>query len=242
MRIALLGAGRIGQLHGALVASQPDVSVVVADVDGSVPARSQRTSAARRADRPRRRSTWRMPSIVAASTNAHAGLVRQAVDRRLPTFCEKPLAFDLPETVDLVEHNRASGGRRPGRLPAALRPGLCRGPPAGSSPASWGRSTWCGSSPTITSRRRTTYIPVSGGLFRDSSIHDFDALRWVTGVEVEEVYATGLRAGLPRLRALRRRRHRRRHPAAHRWHAGRPGPDAPRPPRLRCPDGDRRVA
>jgi myo-inositol 2-dehydrogenase/D-chiro-inositol 1-dehydrogenase len=35
------------------------------------------------------------------------------------------------------------------------------------------------------------YIPTSGGLFRDSSIHDFDALRWVTGQEVVEVYATG---------------------------------------------------
>jgi myo-inositol 2-dehydrogenase/D-chiro-inositol 1-dehydrogenase len=41
------------------------------------------------------------------------------------------------------------------------------------------------------------YIPVSGGLFRDSSIHDFDALRWVTGVEVEEVYATGSVRGFP---------------------------------------------
>ena len=41
------------------------------------------------------------------------------------------------------------------------------------------------------------YIPVSGGVFRDSSIHDFDALRWVTGVEVEEVFATGSVRGFP---------------------------------------------
>jgi myo-inositol 2-dehydrogenase/D-chiro-inositol 1-dehydrogenase len=42
-----------------------------------------------------------------------------------------------------------------------------------------------------------SYIPVSGGLFRDSSIHDFDALRWVTGLEVEEVYAQGSVRGFP---------------------------------------------
>ena len=42
-----------------------------------------------------------------------------------------------------------------------------------------------------------TYIPVSGGVFRDSSIHDFDALRWVTGVEVEEVFAMGSVRGFP---------------------------------------------
>ena len=41
------------------------------------------------------------------------------------------------------------------------------------------------------------YIPARGGLFRDSSIHDFDALRWVTGVEVEEVYAVGSVRGFP---------------------------------------------
>ncbi len=41
------------------------------------------------------------------------------------------------------------------------------------------------------------YIPISGGLFRDSSIHDLDSLRWVTGMEVEEVYATGSVRGFP---------------------------------------------
>ena len=41
------------------------------------------------------------------------------------------------------------------------------------------------------------YIPVSGGLFNDSSIHDFDALRWVTGQEVDEIYATGSVRGFP---------------------------------------------
>jgi myo-inositol 2-dehydrogenase / D-chiro-inositol 1-dehydrogenase len=35
------------------------------------------------------------------------------------------------------------------------------------------------------------YLAVSGGIFRDCSIHDFDAVRYVTGREVVEVYATG---------------------------------------------------
>jgi myo-inositol 2-dehydrogenase/D-chiro-inositol 1-dehydrogenase len=35
------------------------------------------------------------------------------------------------------------------------------------------------------------YIPTSGKVFRDSSIHDFDAMRWMTGDEVETVYADG---------------------------------------------------
>jgi myo-inositol 2-dehydrogenase/D-chiro-inositol 1-dehydrogenase len=35
------------------------------------------------------------------------------------------------------------------------------------------------------------YIAASGGIFRDCSVHDFDAVRWVTGQEVTEVYAAG---------------------------------------------------
>jgi myo-inositol 2-dehydrogenase/D-chiro-inositol 1-dehydrogenase len=39
------------------------------------------------------------------------------------------------------------------------------------------------------------YLPQSGGLYRDTLIHDFDMLRWVTGREVTEVYAAGSDAG-----------------------------------------------
>jgi myo-inositol 2-dehydrogenase / D-chiro-inositol 1-dehydrogenase len=39
------------------------------------------------------------------------------------------------------------------------------------------------------------YIPTSGGLFRDCSIHDFDIIRFVTGREVATVFATGANKG-----------------------------------------------
>lgn len=41
------------------------------------------------------------------------------------------------------------------------------------------------------------YIEVSGGIFRDCSVHDFDTVRWITGREVVEVYATGTAHGDP---------------------------------------------
>src|SRR5207247_2487138 len=42
------------------------------------------------------------------------------------------------------------------------------------------------------------YVPLSGGLYRDCLIHDFDIVRWVTGLEITEVYAAGALARLPR--------------------------------------------
>ena len=42
-----------------------------------------------------------------------------------------------------------------------------------------------------------SYIPTSGGIFRDCSVHDFDIVRFVTGHEVVSVYATGENKGAP---------------------------------------------
>jgi myo-inositol 2-dehydrogenase / D-chiro-inositol 1-dehydrogenase len=41
------------------------------------------------------------------------------------------------------------------------------------------------------------YIPASGGIFNDFSVHDFDATRWLTGQEIVEVYADGDVLGFP---------------------------------------------
>jgi myo-inositol 2-dehydrogenase / D-chiro-inositol 1-dehydrogenase len=197
MRIALLGAGRIGQLHGRLVAEQDGVTeVVVADVDQSrarEAALAVHGLVAATADQALDGSD---AVIVAASTNAHAALVRQAVDRGLPVFCEKPLAFDLADTVELVDHIEHVG--------ATVQVGFQRRFDPAYVEAR--RLVESGELGTVYLVRLIAhdhepppdaYIPVSGGLFRDSSIHDFDALRWVTGAEVEEVYADGSVRGFP---------------------------------------------
>ena len=63
------------------------------------------------------------------------------------------------------------------------------------------------------------YLAASGGIFRDCAVHDYDAVRWVTGREVVEVYATGGNRGAEIFRRGRGRGHRglladarRRHP------------------------------
>jgi myo-inositol 2-dehydrogenase / D-chiro-inositol 1-dehydrogenase len=191
MRIGLIGAGQIGRLHGALVAAQPGVDeVVVADVD---PARAAETAAAiggRVAASADAAMDAADAVIVAASTDAHADLVAAAIERRLPTFCEKPLAFDLPETVALVDRIESIG--------AVVQVGFQRRFDPAYRDAR--RLVESGELGTVYLVRLIAhdhkpppdaYIPRSGGLFRDSSIHDFDALCWLTGQAVDEVYAAG---------------------------------------------------
>ncbi len=191
MRIALIGAGRIGQLHGRLLAAQPGVdAVVVTDVDADR-ARSAADEIGGRAVASVDEALSAADAVVvAASTDAHAGLVAASADRGLPVFCEKPLAFDLPETRAVVEHVE--------RLGVPVQVGFQRRFDPAYVTAR--RMVESGELGTVYLVRLIAhdhepppdaYIPLSGGLFRDSSIHDFDALRWVTGQEVEELYADG---------------------------------------------------
>lgn len=197
MRICLIGAGVMGRLHGTMVAAQAVVdSIVVMDVDPDRAAESAASIGGRVARTAEQAMEGADAVIVTASTDAHAGLVSAAIERGLPTFCEKPLAFDLPETVELVEQIEARD--------AVVQVGFQRRFDRGYREAR--RLIESGELGTVYLVRLVAhdhepppdaYIPVSGGLFLDSSIHDFDALRWVTGQEVEEVYAAGSVRGFP---------------------------------------------
>jgi myo-inositol 2-dehydrogenase/D-chiro-inositol 1-dehydrogenase len=197
MRIALLGAGRIGQLHGQLVAAQPGVEeVIVNDVDEARARETAELVRGRVAPTVDVALAGADAVLIAASTNVHAALVSQAIDAGLPIFVEKPIAFDLTETVELVAKAEAAG--------AVIQVGFQRRFDPAFVEAR--RLVASGEMGTVYLVRLIAhdhqpppdaYIPVSGGLFRDSSIHDFDALRWVTGQEVVEVYAAGSVRGFP---------------------------------------------
>ncbi len=191
MRVALLGAGRIGRLHGRILASLPGVDeVLVADVAAErareVAAENDATAvdtideAIDRAD----------AVVIAAATDAHAALIRSAIGKGRPTFCEKPLALGLDDTLDTARFIDASG--------VPFQVGFQRRFDAEYAEAR--RLAESGALGTIYAIRLVahdaapppeSYIPTSGGIFRDSSVHDFDALRFVTGLEVEDVYAVG---------------------------------------------------
>ena len=171
-------------------------------------------------------------------TPTHASLIEASVAAGRPIFVEKPLTFTLEESIaiDLVERTGAIlqlGFQRPRRrLPRGAAPGRER------------RARHGVPGPPHRARQRPpseAYIASSGGLFRDSSVHDFDAIRFVTGREVERVVAVGSGPRVGRLREARRRRHGRGDPDHGRRDARCPVPDPPQPARLRHPDGGRRI-
>ncbi|MBA3779603.1 MAG: Gfo/Idh/MocA family oxidoreductase [Chloroflexi bacterium] len=190
MKVCLIGAGRIGQLHARTLAADPHTSeLVVADADAERARVLADKVGARHAAVDEALGTADA-LVIAAATDAHAQLVRRGLERRVPTFCEKPLARELDETLELVSLVEDSG--------VPLQVGFQRRFDAGYAEAR--RLVASGELGVLYCVRLAShdpeppheaYIPTSGGLFRDLSIHDFDIIRWLTGAEVEEVYADG---------------------------------------------------
>ncbi len=196
MRIAQLGAGRIGTMHAGLLAEMlgPD-ALVVADVDPER-ARSVAGELGATSSSVEEAIASADALVIAASSNAHATLVRAGLERGIPIFCEKPLAPDLPETQRLVSEIESSG------VPFQL--GFQRRFDAAYREArrlvetdALGRLYVLRLAGHDPEPPHESYIPVSGGLFQDFTIHDFDVTRWLTGQEVVEVYADGDVLGFP---------------------------------------------
>jgi myo-inositol 2-dehydrogenase / D-chiro-inositol 1-dehydrogenase len=191
MKVGLLGAGRIGALHAGVLARDLSVEeILVGDADAQRAGQVARQVGGEAARIEAVLASGPDAVVIAASTPAHAPLIRAAVEAGIPAFCEKPIALGYEETVEIAREVEASG--------ATLQIGFQRRFDAGYAEAR--RLIDSGALGTIYSLRLAThdpdpppeeYIPDSGGIFRDLHIHDFDILRWLTGGEVEEVYATG---------------------------------------------------
>ncbi|HEY2669656.1 MAG TPA: Gfo/Idh/MocA family oxidoreductase [Rugosimonospora sp.] len=192
MRIGLAGVGRIGAFHAATLRGLSQIeSLVLADVDASRARQVAEALHAEAVDSPDDLFSAGLDGLViAAATGAHADLIVRGVDSGLPVFCEKPVAPDVAGTVKVLEHVRDCG------VPVQI--GFQRRFDAGFAAAreavASGRLGWLHTVRAGTldpAPPSPAYIATSGGLFRDCSVHDFDAIRWVTGAEVAEVYAVG---------------------------------------------------
>jgi myo-inositol 2-dehydrogenase/D-chiro-inositol 1-dehydrogenase len=191
MRVAQIGVGRIGESHARSLAAMPVVTeLLVADVDL---ARAHQVAAAigAMACETIEQAIDRADAIaIAASTEAHPGLVRACVERGLPVFVEKPLATDLATSIELVEMIE--------RRAALVQVGFQRRFDAAYLEArrmvvsgELGRLYLIKLDAHDMTPPSASYTAVAGGLFHDSSIHDFDLVRWLSGEAVEEIYANG---------------------------------------------------
>ena len=196
MRIGLIGVGRIGVLHASTLRGLPAVdSLIIADAD---PGRARQVAGQVGAQAAGSVAELLGAGIdalvIAAVTGAHPELIKRGVQAGMPVFCEKPAAPDVAGTLEVIK--AVSGSAVPVQIGFQRR--FDRGFRAARTAAQSGSLGW------LHTIRSTTfdaapppagYIAGSGGIFRDCAVHDFDAIRWVSGREVTQVYATGANRG-----------------------------------------------
>jgi len=195
LKVGLIGAGRIGRVHAEDLAYRIPEAELVAVSDIYVAAAEKLAAglgvpAVYEDHRPILEDPAIDALLICSSTDTHARLIEEAALAGKQIFCEKPIALDLAaidralETVEwagvklMIGFNRRfdPNFQRVREVVAAGEigePHILR----------------------ITSRDPAPppleYVKVSGGIFLDMTIHDFDMARFLMGDDVESLYATG---------------------------------------------------
>src|SRR4051795_3882402 len=194
LRVGVIGVGRIGRMHAELLARRVPGAAVGAVFDAHAEtARVVGTAlgvpVAASVD-----ELLGAPDVdavaICTSTDTHADLIVAAAGAGKAIFCEKPVSLDL-EAVDRAMRAVEEAGvpfqigfnRRFDPAHASVRAAVAAGELGDPQLV------------RITSRDPAPppveYIRVSGGIFLDMTIHDFDMARYVSGSEVVEVFARG---------------------------------------------------
>ncbi len=196
LKLGIIGAGRIGKVHGESVMRFVKGATVKAIAD---PFMNDATRAWAKElgiaecyeDYKKILSDPEIGAVlICSSTDTHSPISLEAIAAGKHVFCEKPIDHDVEKIKAVVEALKGSKlkyqvgfNRRFDHNFRAAREAVKAGKIGELNTLS------------ITSRDPAAppvdYIKVSGGIFLDMTIHDFDMVRFISGDEVEEVYASG---------------------------------------------------
>ena len=192
LNVALLGAGRIGQVHAKAISSHPGSRLIaVSDVNAEA---AGKLAAAYRAEARSTEAILSDPAIdavlIATSTNTHSDLIEAATRAGKAALCEKPVDLSLSRAQACQKTVSATGrpvmigfNRRFDPNFASLKTAVDRG--------EIGRSELLSITSFDPAPPPVSYVRVSGGLFRDMMIHDFDMASWIMGATPDKVTAVG---------------------------------------------------
>jgi myo-inositol 2-dehydrogenase/D-chiro-inositol 1-dehydrogenase len=191
LRFAILGAGRIGQVHARAVAGTPGAKLTA--IADPVAKAAEAVQAAYGCDIRSidaiLASTDVDAVVICTPTDTHADLIERFTAAGKAVFCEKPVDLSLARVKACLATVSANKGKVMVGFNRRFDPDFMA-VKAAIDAGTIGDVEMV----TITSRDPgappADYITRSGGIFRDMTIHDFDMARWLLGEEVESVFAS----------------------------------------------------
>jgi myo-inositol 2-dehydrogenase/D-chiro-inositol 1-dehydrogenase len=193
VRVGVIGVGRIGRMHAALLTNEVEgaaVSVVHDAVEDAARDVASELGVASAADVEDLLGADIDAVAICSNTDTHPDLIVAAARAGKAIFCEKPISLELAEVDRALAAVEEAG--------VAFQIGFNRRfDPAHAAVAAAVRDGTVGEPHLLRISSRDpapppmAYIRGSGGIFLDMTIHDFDMARFVTGSEVVEVFARG---------------------------------------------------
>lgn len=192
LNIGLLGAGRIGQLHASTIAGHKDSQLVaVSDIhQPAAEAVAQQFTAAATSSEEIIANPDIDAVLIATSTDTHSDLIEAATAAGKAVFCEKPVDLSLERARQCQKKVAESGqpvmigfNRRFDPNFAAVKTALQAG--------EIGKAELLSVTSFDPAPPPVSYVKVSGGLFRDMMIHDFDMTNFIMGEAPVSIHATG---------------------------------------------------
>ncbi|MFL5660652.1 MAG: inositol 2-dehydrogenase [Ktedonobacteraceae bacterium] len=192
-KFALFGAGLIGKIHGNNIAAHPRAKLqYVYDINTEAAEELASRLGAKVAASPE--EIWTADDVdavlIASSTNTHADLLSSAIQAQKPVYCEKPIDLNISRVKAVVQEAYQANipiligfSRRFDPNHLGVREAIEHGK---IGKLEMMHLTARGPQPPPIS-----YVKVSGGQFRDQTIHFFDLACWLAGEAPVEVYATG---------------------------------------------------
>ena len=193
IKVGIIGAGRIGKVHITSISTRVKDAVIKTVAD---PFLSDETAAwAKSMGGEHTTKDYKeiindpeiQAVLICSSTDTHAPISVEAIKAGKHVFCEKPISHDVKAIQQVIDALKGTGlkymvgfNRRFDHNFEAVQKAVAAG--------KIGKPEII----KITSRDpeppSAEYVKVSGGMFLDMTIHDFDMVRYLSGAEVEEVY------------------------------------------------------
>jgi len=192
IKFAQFGAGFIGKIHGANIAKHPRAELTY--IYDTYPAAAEELAAklgAKVASSPEEIWSSNVDAVlIASSTNTHADLLSGAMQAGKPIYCEKPIDLDINRVKAVVQQAQQANlpilvgfSRRFDPNHLGIRSALQNG--------EIGKLEMMHITARDPKPPALSYVKVSGGQYRDQTIHFFDMLRWLANEDPVEVFAAG---------------------------------------------------